>query len=70
LQTDLLLSEGDVLQLQIARDPGLRITVSGEVVDVVVDPAEGRGGSGAGVHVAFMDISIADREALAALSAG
>lgn len=70
LQTDLLLSEGDVLLLEIARDPGPGITVSAEVVDVVADPDEGRGGPGAGVRAAFRDLSIAERESLAALSAG
>jgi hypothetical protein len=69
LHSDLLLSIGDRLQLDLSCERGPSVAVDGEVVDVWFDAETGRGGAGAGVHVAFRDLSFADREALMALAA-
>src|SRR3990172_9658817 len=69
LHAELLFSVGDRLNLVLARgtDPG--VAVEGEVVDVWAEADPDRGGAGAGVQVAFGDLSIADREALLSLAA-
>src|SRR5688572_5050876 len=69
LHSELLLSIGDELRLEIAREPSVRVVVEGRVVDVYAEADVGRGGSGAGVQVAFQEASLADREALLALAA-
>lgn len=69
LHSELLMSIGDPVRLDISRASGPVVTVDGEVVDVWVEAEAGRCNAGAGVHVAFREISIADRETLQALAA-
>jgi len=69
LHSDLLHSIGDRLHLDLSCSVGPTIAVEGEIVDVWFDAEAGRGGAGAGVHVAFRDLSLADREALSVLAA-
>lgn len=66
--SELLPSLGDRLRLEIARDGGPAVVVDGEIVEVAVDPDEGRGGAGAGALIAFRDVGLGDLETLAVIS--
>src|SRR5262245_35595380 len=68
LRSELLLSIGDTLRIEIARESGPVVVVSGEVVAGVSDPDLARGDAGAGVLVEFRDLTLGDLETLLALA--